>query len=379
MHVVLDFNPVLRTRFSGFWTYGASLLEGLTVRGDVEAISLLAGRQSLAGSSDMPTWGHPKHRLRATRLRMRWWERWWGLCPRPGLENWFGPFDVYHSVHHLMPPTGGRPRVLTVHDLRRYRLGELYGHSRTDAFERAVAAADRIVAVSASTRDDLVELLDVPSDKIDVVHLATPPGFAPADDARRERIAGELRKMFGGQARPYAATISSRDRRKNLPLTVAAFAEARRRLGQDWRLVIIGQRPRGEELDRTLVDCGGDAFVHFTGLASPAHYADLLAGAEMFLFFSLYEGFGLPILEAMASGAPVLAGDNSSLPEVVGDDGVLVDASDPAAATEAIAAMASDAAMRADLRQRGQARAATFTPARLAEGTVACYRRATNA
>jgi len=377
MHVVLDLNPVLRHRYSGFWTYGVSLLEGLSARGDVEALSLLASRESLAAAGDIRCWGHPAHRLVATRLKMRWWERWWGLSRRPNLADWCGPFDVYHSLHHLMPPAAGRPRVLTVHDLRRYRLGELYARSRTEPFERSVSAADRILAVSRCTRDDLVEILRVPPDKIDVVHEATPAGFAPADARRRAAVRRDLERQVGAAVGPYAVTISSRDPRKNLPRVVAAFARARGSLAADWRLVVVGQRPAGsDELDRAIAAHRAEPFVHFTGPASPARYADLLAAADVFVFLSLYEGFGLPVLEAMASGVPVLAADAASLPEVVGPDGVLADPADTDAAADALAALCGDGPRRRRLARQGLARAGHFTTQRMAEGTVACYRRA---
>jgi alpha-1,3-rhamnosyl/mannosyltransferase len=147
-------------------------------------------------------------------------------------------------------------------------------------------------------------------------------------------------------------------------------------LGRGWKLLIIGQRPRGEALDQAIAEHDAESFVHFTGFAPPAQYADLLAAADMFLFLSLYEGFGLPVLEAMASGTPVIAANASSLPEVVGPAGVLVDATDIEAIAEAVIRLGSDEKRRIQLSKEGLVRASQFNLDRLGEGTVNCYRRA---
>ena len=104
MHVVLDFNPVIRDRFSGFWTYGRSLLRGLTARDDVQEVSLLCERSRLEACGDGMSDLGPKIARATTRTSMHRWQRWWRLVPWPGLSRWCGNFDVYHSIHHLMPP-----------------------------------------------------------------------------------------------------------------------------------------------------------------------------------------------------------------------------------------------------------------------------------
>ena len=376
MHVVLDFNPVLRHRYSGFRTYGAGLLDGLVSDPEVSRVTLLCSPDSVSAGEEIPAWHHRKTRVVAPAFRLRRWERWWRLVKWPALQHWCGTFDVYHSVHHLMPPTQGRPRIVTVHDLRRYRLPELYAHSKVALFQRSVAAGDRIIAISHATKTDLVELLGVPEDKIDVVHLATPGGFSPASEAQRERTLGWLSERLGRQVSRYAVTIVSRDARKNLRGTIRGFARARSTLPPGCALVVVGDTPRGEFAGPPAAGSQGAEDVLFTGTLDQEDWIAVLASAEMFLFLSLYEGFGLPMLEAMASGTPVIASNTSSLPEVAGEAALLVDPTDADEIARAVVEIAQDPALRRSLADAGIHRAAAFTWARVATETIACYRRA---
>lgn len=376
MHVVLDFNPVLRSRYSGFWGYGVGLLGGLLEQPEVACATLLCSRSSQPAGGEIPCWGHPKTRVVATAVRMRRWERWWRLVRWPSLQRWCGDFDVYHGLHHLMPPTAGRPRVLTVHDLRRYRFPQLYPRAKLGPFERAVAAAERILAISHSTKADLMEFLGVEPEHIDVVHSATPEGFAPASSGQRARTLEGLSARFGRAITGYAVCVSSRDRRKNLQSAIRAFAQARAELSKGSCLVVVGERPEGVDLEEILAANAAAGDVLFTGTLGQDDYAAVLAGGDVFLCLSLYEGFGLPVLEAMACGVPAIASNTSSLPEVTGRAGILVGPTDTDEIAHAVVSLSADPARRQELVQAGLHRAGQFTWARTAAQTMACYKRA---
>lgn len=376
MRIALDFNPALRNRFSGFWTYGVGLLGGLVAAEDVTRIILLFSGSELPLARLVPFWDHPKNQPMPTTIRLRWWERWWRFFPRPRLQRLSGPFDVYHCLHHLMPPTGGCPRVLTVHDLRRYRLPELYRRSKLGLFEQAVAKADRILAVSQSTRSDLIEFLGVAPDRVDVVHLGTPDGFAPIGPDRRRAVLDRLSQRFGRRVGGFAATIGSRDRRKNVGGAVRGFAMAVTKLPGDFRLLVIGNVPEDPQLQAALSDGAVADRVLFAGCLSQEELRCILPAARMFLFLSLYEGFGLPLLEAMASGVPIIASDRSCVPEIVAGAGILVDPQEPDAVAEHIISVAGDDDLHHKLVQAALGRCKDFTWQRTAEQTLACYRKA---
>lgn len=185
-----------------------------------------------------------------------------------------------------------------------------------------------------------------------------------------------LSSLAGRPVKRYMATISSRDPRKNIAGAIRAFALARRQLGDEWHLAVVGHASRLDDAAVAAAESGVESSILFTGPLNDAAYVALLAGAGMFLFLSLYEGFGLPVLEAMAAGTPVIAGDNSCLPEVVGSAGLLAEATDAVAVATHIVTLATDAGLRGRLSRAGLARAAEFTWDRTAAETVACYRRA---
>ncbi len=376
MHVVLEYNSVLHSRFSGMYTAGQGLLSGLVQHSQISRVTLLAWKNLLQKSGDFPLRSHPKVRVIETAIRPRRLNIAWRIAGWPKLSRWVGDFDVYHSLHHLMPPCEDRPRVLTVHDLRRYRLGELAAHSKVAAFERAVRAADRILAISQSAKDDLVEILHVPADKVDVAYLAAADDFVPATSPQRRDTLGWLSKLAGKRVGSYVLSVGSLDRRKNIPAAIQGFAHALPQLPTDASLVLAGEMPKDVDVADLIRQSQLQGRVILTGVLAQPHFQALLACAVSFLFLSLYEGFGLPLLEAMASGVPVIGAINSCIPEVVGKAGLLVGSGDAAGIGAAIVDLARDDARRAQFIAAGFQRKADFSWQRTADAAVACYQRA---
>ena len=289
------------------------------------------------------------------------------------------PVDLLH-VQYTAPPLAPCPVVATVHDISFEHLPATFKRrSRVQlrlTVRRTAREAAALIAPSEFTRDDIAATYRLAPERISVVPLAAPPGFAPVTDGAE---LGRVRRAHG-IAGDYILAVGSIQPRKNLTRLVAAYADLRRGRPQAKlpRLVIVGKRAwLYEETLRAIEQCGVGAHTVLTGYVAEADLPALYSGALCFVYPSYFEGFGLPPLEAMSCGAPVVAGDRTSLPEVVGDAGLLVDPHDTRALTAALARLIDDEPLRLALRARGLARAARFTWRETARQTLAVYERAT--
>lgn len=280
--------------------------------------------------------------------------------------------DVVHSLASTAPLWGAFRRVTTIHDINYKMIPEAHFGIRGLGMRVLVPAAahrsHRIIVDAASTADDLVHHLRVERSKIDVVPLGvTPrPRIPPADE-------GELRARLDLGARPVVLTVSAKRPHKNLRRLLDAHATlpAPRPI-----LVLPGYpTPHEAELRARARELGTEADVRFLGWLPTADLEGLYALAEAFVFPSLYEGFGLPVLEAMARGVPVATSARASLGEVAGDAAEVFDPESPEAIATALVRLLSDPVERDRLRAAGLARAAQFTWERTAELTAAAYER----
>ncbi|HET7076244.1 MAG TPA: glycosyltransferase family 1 protein [Chloroflexia bacterium] len=287
------------------------------------------------------------------------------------------PPRVLFVPAHVVPIIHPRRTVVTIHDL-----GYLYYPEAHTRFSRwylhwstiySARAARRIIAVSAATARDLQTRYKVPAEKIHVVLHGVDSAFRRVTDPATIAEAAARHGLDG--PRPYLLFVGTLQPRKNLGLLIEAFAA----LLKDWdatagptpRLALGGKK--GWLYDTLVAQVErlglGDS-VRFLGYVADADLPALISGATAVVLPSLYEGFGLPALEAMACGAPLLAADASSLPEVTGDAALLLDPRDPAAWTGAMRRVLTDPALRAALSRRGPERAARFTWARTAAETL---------
>jgi glycosyltransferase involved in cell wall biosynthesis len=289
-----------------------------------------------------------------------------GLVSRAGCE-------VLHSLASTAPLRGRAVRVTTIHDLN-YKLVPdthfgLRGLGMRVLVPAAARRSHRIVVDAASTRNDLVEHLGVEEAKVDVVPLAAaPPTVAAAPEA-------ELRARLGLGDRRVVLSVSAKRPHKNVARLLAALA----RIPTERRpvLVVPGYpTPYEQELRSRAVALAVERDARFPAWISPSELEALYALATCVVFPSLYEGFGLPVLEAMVRGVPVACSDRSSLPEVAGDAALLFDPEDVDAIRAAMERLLGDEAERERLRAGGLARAALFTWDRTARETVSSYERA---
>ncbi|WP_372791156.1 glycosyltransferase family 4 protein [Paraconexibacter sp.] len=283
--------------------------------------------------------------------------------------------DIVHSLASTAPLRGRFARITTIHDLNYKLVPESHFGVRGRAMAMLVPAAarrsQRILVDAASTRDDLAEHLGTDRAKVDVVPLgvAEDPHADPTDER-------DLRRRFHLGDRHVLLSVSAKRPHKNLLRLLeahAALGEAHERP----MLVIPGYPTEHEsELIARCKDLGTTAEVRFPGWLQAADLEGLYALADAFVFPSLYEGFGLPVLEAMARGVPVATSGRASLAEVAGDAALLFDPESVDEIRAGLQRLLTDDALRDRLRREGRERAATFTWDRTAELTFAAYRRA---
>ncbi|MGO9322598.1 MAG: glycosyltransferase family 4 protein [Solirubrobacteraceae bacterium] len=282
--------------------------------------------------------------------------------------------DLVHSLASTAPLWGPFRRVTTVHDLIYARFPSAHPGIRDRGMgvlvPWGVGRSDRVIAISQSTRDDLMTLLGVAGERIDVVPngLGTSQGATPLAQE-------ETRRRFGLDARRVLLSLSAKRPHKNL----AALIEAMAMIPPELRplLVLPGYPTWHEaELRERAVRAGVAEDVRFLGWVSGAELEGLWAIADAFVFPSLYEGFGLPVLEAMARGVPVACSNASSLPEVAGDTALLFDPRERSQIAQAVQRLLGEPELAARLRALGRARARLFTWERTARLTLESYRRA---
>jgi glycosyltransferase involved in cell wall biosynthesis len=281
--------------------------------------------------------------------------------------------DLAH-VQYFIPPSAPCPVITTIHDVAFRRFPALFPLKHRLLLNLLIPSSARnaaaVITCSESTRRDLMELYDLPSERIVVTPYAADPIYRPMDaDEARQAVRARFRIRS-----PYLLSVGVLQPRKNLARLVRAY----NRIAGDLphRLVLVGKEGwAGEELRRAIGESPPGKAPVFTGYVPDADLPALYAGADIFVYPSLYEGFGLPPLEAMACGAPVITSNTSSLPEVVGDAGVTVDPLDTEALARAILDLLQDEARRSSLREAGLRRAAGFSWDRTARETLAVYRR----
>jgi glycosyltransferase involved in cell wall biosynthesis len=301
--------------------------------------------------------------------------------PHHRFEQWTLPLEIarlrpnlLHCPDFIPPFRRTCPAVVTVHDLGFLRFPEtLTAESRRyyGQVARAVKSAERTIAVSEHTARDLVEQLAAPAECIRVVHNGISGWFHPVEDPCALK---EVRARYGLD-RPFILFVGTLEPRKNLPTLLRAFRVVRQR--HDVSLVLVGRRGwLWEPIFDLIGELGVRDYVRIFEDATDEQLPAIHSAATAFAFPSLYEGFGLPPLEAMACGTPTVVADTSSLPEVVGDAALLHPPTDHEALADALRRLLEDETLRADLRRRGLARAAGFTWEEAARKTLAVYEEA---
>jgi alpha-1,3-rhamnosyl/mannosyltransferase len=301
----------------------------------------------------------------------------WTSLLWPPVERFTGPVDIAHGLCHQTPATRKALRVVTVHDLSCYRVPETHTARMVKVqrrlLEQSARVADHIVTVSENAREELITLLNVAPYRV----TAVPNGVCleefetPLDKSQLAATKQEL-----GVERPYFIHLGTIEPRKNIGTLLEAYSQLRDSISDIPQLVLVGKEGwKSKDVMKSLPEFGDDV-VH-AGYLNRVDAIALLRDAAACVYPSIYEGFGLPILEAMAARTPVVASNRSAIPEVAGDCAVLVDPDSPEAIAQAMGQVLDDTDATQARVEAAQARARTFTWERSAQELMALYDRLT--
>jgi glycosyltransferase involved in cell wall biosynthesis len=369
MHIAIDAAPLGEQRKTGVAQYTSHILKELSILDPVNEYALFGipckGKVIDFESRNFKAKGLPCRSI----LSLHWyiWTFWYytGFSCQLKADN---P-DLFISTYPSMPPYFNCPGIVFIYDLT--PLSIKYGH-RADFKLRfrlqvtnAVKRASHIVTISQSTKNEIVKYFGINPQKIDIIF----PGFdsevfKPGQDVNHIE---QVKRAFGIDG-SYILYIGTLEPKKNVIRLVDAFCQLKKQKGISEKLVLAGKRGWNEvEIFDQIMRSGMENEVIYTGYVPDAEVPFLMSGAEVFVFPSLHEGFGIPPLEAMACGIPVIVSNTSSLPEVVGDAGMLVDPCSVDSISEAMYRVIVDVGLREEMRRKGLERCQLFSWERSAQ------------
>ncbi len=278
--------------------------------------------------------------------------------------------DVFHACKLLSPPRRSK-LTATTHDFTCWLLPEAHKRDVVAAekvfAERILKRADGIIADSENTRQDAIRILNLPPDKVHVIHL----GIAREFFTVTEQNSAEVRSRLG-LSRPYLLSVGTIEPRKNVDLLLDAYERLPHPIREDFELIVAG--PPGWGVPKTMARLNGTPGVRYLGYVSEIDLPGLIAGATVFVYPSLYEGFGFPVAQAMAAGSPVITSAVSSLPEITGGAAVLIDPRSEAELTRAMTELLTSPSRRDALSEGGRRQAQRFSWAEYARRSLEFFR-----
>jgi len=303
---------------------------------------------------------------------------------RPTARIWYDQLGIRRDIRQTQadvvhyPANAGsvlplRNMIITIHDLTFLHNPSWFRFERVHyyrwAITRSARHARRIIAVSTTTANEICELLNVPADRIDVVHNGIDERYTPRNEGEQLAVQGKYRLP-----NRYFLFVGTIEPRKNVARMIQAWSHVADEIEED--LVIAGREGWKVGPIRQEAELAGHAKrIHFPGYVADEDLPAIMSGATALLYPSLYEGFGIPVAEAMACGIPVLTSNVSSLPEVAGDAALTLDPTDVDALADGIRQLATDEDLRNGLSKKGLERAKRYTWTNAAEQTLASYRR----
>jgi glycosyltransferase involved in cell wall biosynthesis len=373
MRITFDLSPAIH-RHAGIGRYAQELLAALTRTDTVNQYRVFHNQPAPGESVPSPLDTLPRIVIP---LSAKPWRMSVLLADflRVPMERWIPDADVFHGTDHLLPLFRCTKTVFTIHDLI-FQFFPDYHLPLNRAFlglmlPRFLRRADAIIAVSECTKRDAIRFYNLPPENITVIYEGINPALHPTADSN---LIAQARAHYG-KNQPFVFIVSTIEPRKNVIALVDALRVLRER-GLPHRLLIAGRKGwLYQDTLNHIRQTGMDTTVDLLDFVPDADLPALFAACDAFVFPSLYEGFGLPPLEAMACGAPVVCSNAASLPEVVGDAALLVNPRDVGEIASAIERVVKDRAMRDELRARGSAQAAKFSWERAARETLAVYQR----
>lgn len=289
----------------------------------------------------------------------------------------FDKIDLYHGTDIYVPDYKCK-KIATIHDL--FSLvsdkfsSERFRERKIQLYQKAVKRSDMIICISESTKKDMMSLLDVPEKRIKVIYEGVGDEYYYRDKEEQEKVRAKF-----NLTRDYFLFVGVPSVRKNTPALLRCFSKIVKKEDNQLLLVLVGKMSSvSEEISKMINEFEPRENLRILNYVDESELAVLYSGAKAFVFPSLYEGFGLPLLEAMACGAPVLSSNISSIPEVTGDAALLVDPYNEEDVVAGMTKLLNDEGLRLRLKDKGFARAKVFSWRKMAEQTLECYRELCN-
>ena len=303
--------------------------------------------------------------------------RMWDITRFPPIEFLTGKIGIYHSLHFLLPPQRQGKSILTIHDTTYLKHPEFFSPDPQNEYgyrvslPNAAKRAHRIIAISHSTKRDVIELLGIPEDKIEVIYFGVGEKYKPF--TKRDEKADILRKIGIGEGEFILYIMGTIEPRKNVKNLLEAYKLFIEKCKRDVSLVLVGIGRFPDDVRKKVEEYNLNGNVILKEGIPEEYMPVLMNSACLFIYPSLYEGFGLPVLEAMACGKAVITSNVSSMPEVVGDAGVLIDPQNIEEMSSALGKVILDKGFRNDLEKRALDRSRLFSWERCARETLKVY------
>jgi glycosyltransferase involved in cell wall biosynthesis len=380
MHVGVEATNLRSQQLGGVWRYADSLTRALGRLASPHRYSLLFVN-AFKPWARVPPPAVPASTMRlveVTSVSNFLFTFFFSMIPRGGrgltVESFLGPVDVFHSVNGAVLPQRHGRRVVTVQDLTCLHFPQFHPWTRRTLFrlsiQRAARLADAIIVPSSATERDLAARFRAAAKKIRVVPLAPRGHFVPLGPSETLPVISR----YGLSDRAYLLFVGNIEPRKNLLALIDAYGRLRKRVRSAPCLALAGGEGwKNQSIHQAATVSPFASDIRFLGRVPDEELPALMNGAIAFVYPSLYEGFGLPPLEAMACGTPVITSSRSSLPEVVGDAALLVDPENRAELADAMARLVDEQTLREDLRERGVKQAQRFSWEETARLTVQVY------
>ncbi|KAM3114462.1 glycosyltransferase family 4 protein [Phormidesmis sp. 146-33] len=376
LKIAIDATPIL-PKPSGIGLYVANLVEALGELRSQDSFELTLIHQPglknwLRGNLSFPEYLQQYSNLRSFPIPVRLSNL---LIQFPGLflpqvERSFGALDIVHGTNYTVFPFRYSRKVMTIYDLTFVRYPE-YANSTVKAYanrvQRCLQWTDLVLTISESSKQDIVRFLGVKPEKVVVTPLAS--------RYRSDTVVESEKFVEYDFSKPYILFVSTIEPRKNIINLIAAFDQLKKKHRLDHQLVLIGQKGwLYEEIFERIARSPYQNSIHHLSYLSDRSVALFYSRADVFVYPSHYEGFGLPVLEAMTLGAPVVAANASSLPEVAGDAAILINPEDVSELAEAILQVVSNPQLRDRLIQKGKVQSQQYSWENTAKATLNAYK-----
>jgi glycosyltransferase involved in cell wall biosynthesis len=373
MRIAIDIS-YLQTKRAGYGHHTSELLNALLQYGGEHTYTLW-GWSSHIDKIALVKFNQTNYRIKAARIPGFIKRFYWNNLKFPDIQTFTGNFDIFHSLEPLMPPTKNKKVIITIHDLA-YKKFPQYFESNVlkwdISIKRNVNIADAIIVQSQQTKNDIQEFFNVKEKKIHIIHLPVNSIFSHSDV---DDIKDQVRKIYNLHS-PFALFVGTLEPRKNIPTLIKSFEQLHKASVSDLKLVIVGKRGwLYDEIFSAINNSVVRNKILYLDYIPETDLATIYKLAKFFVYPSIYEGYGVPILESMASGTPVITSNTSSLKEIAEGVAILVDPTKVEDLSEAMFRLSQNQSVRDELSKKGLERIKLFNHKTAADQVLNIYKQ----